>query len=136
MPSTFADDLPSSAIESRKVHISCWHTLLNAAGKNTRTAGPFFNCSLRVTFSRSWLGSVKSGALAPTSTDMNSLLVSMAVRCASILPDLPSRSNRPAGMDGLERMGLGPVLAKSLVILRATPRAVSRMEDRHERRKQ
>ena len=67
-PSTVPDTLFSSAIESRNVHISFVHTPLKAAGKNARTTGPFLICSLSVTCSRSWFGSVKSGAFAPTST--------------------------------------------------------------------
>ena len=67
MPSTVADTLSRSDAESRNVHISVVQVPLNAAGMNARTTGPFFNCSLSVTGSRSWFIRVKSGALAPTS---------------------------------------------------------------------
>src|SRR5688572_21908205 len=70
MPSTCALTLFKSAAESRNVHISCWQVPLKAAGKNASTTGPFFSSWLSVTSSRFWLWRVKSGALAPTSTDI------------------------------------------------------------------
>src|SRR5471030_317955 len=66
-PSTRADERFSSAIESRRVHISVVHVPLNAAGTNASTTGPCVSSSLSVTGWRSWFGSVKSGAFAPSS---------------------------------------------------------------------
>ena len=65
-PRTFAPTLFRSDAESRNLHISVVHTLLNAAGKKARTTGPLFSCSLSFTGSRSSFGSSKSGALVPT----------------------------------------------------------------------
>src|SRR5262245_15452194 len=69
MPYTCALALFRAARLSRKVQSSFVHTELNAAGKNASTTG-WPRLALRVTGSRSWLTSVKSGALEPTSTDM------------------------------------------------------------------
>src|SRR5687767_7491108 len=68
MPSTFAFTFWKLLIVSRNVHISFVQVPLNAPGKNARTTLPSFSTWLSVTFSRSWLTSVKSGALLPTST--------------------------------------------------------------------
>jgi hypothetical protein len=57
-------------MESRNVHSSFVQTLLNAAGKDANTTG-LPRWPLKLTGCRSWLVKVKSGAVDPTSADMN-----------------------------------------------------------------
>src|SRR6187200_927139 len=67
MPSTLALKLRKLLIVSRRLQNSLVHVPLNAPGKKASTTWPFASSWLSVTLSRSWLTSVNSGALLPTS---------------------------------------------------------------------